>query len=90
MRLRRAIFTNAPLDGDYILTSSGYSWNLRRSDGDGSAQSVADGERGKAVAMAQLSSLAAAARTDAWERIGTGEFSLLRRFRTSFAVKGPR
>jgi len=85
MRIRREILTNAPLDGDYILSSSGYSWSVRRSHGDGSAQSVADGGRDKAVAHAHAVSLAAAAGTDAWETAGTGVFSLLQRFRASFA-----
>jgi hypothetical protein len=85
MRIRREILTNAPLDGDYILSSSGYSWNVRRSHGDGSAQSIAGGGRERAVARTHVVSLAAAANTDAWETAGTGVFRLLQRFRASLA-----
>jgi hypothetical protein len=82
---RREILTANPPDGDFILSPTGYSWNLRRSLGNGSAQSIATGERTKAVALARLISLADADKTDAWETVGNGVFWLLRRFRPSFA-----
>jgi hypothetical protein len=85
MRIRREILTSAPLDGDYILGSTGYTWNVRRSKGDGSAQSVTEGARDKAAAVARLISLADAAKTDAWESEGIGLFRLIHRFRASFA-----
>jgi hypothetical protein len=81
MRIRRETLTAAPQDGDYILSSTGYSWNVRRSNGDGSVQSIADGGRDKAVAFARVISLAGDTSTDAWETVGAGEFWLLRRFR---------
>ena len=82
--LRRETFTATPPNGDYILSPTGYSWNVRRSIGDGAVQSIAAGERKKAVALARLISLAEADKTDAWETVGTGVFWLLRRFRPSF------
>ncbi len=82
---RREILTASPPTGDYILSPTGYSWNVRRSIGDGSVQSIAAGERKKAVALASLISLAEVDKTDAWETVGTGVFWLLRRFRPSFA-----
>ena len=78
---RRETLTANPPDGDYILSPTGYSWNVRRSIGDGSVQSITAGERKKAVALASLLSLAEADKSDAWETVGTGEFWLLRRFR---------
>ena len=81
---RRQTLTDNPPDGDFILSPTGYSWNVRRSLGNGSAQSIAAGERKKAVALASIMSLAEADRTDAWETVGTGVFWLLRRFRPSF------
>ena len=81
--LRRAILTANPPAGDFILNPTGYSWNVRRSLGNGSVQSIAAGERKKAVALANLISLADANKTDAWETVGTGVFWLLRRFRPS-------
>ena len=80
---RRETFTTAPPGGDYILSPTGYSWNVRRSNGDGSVQSIAAGQRTRAVALASLIALAEADKTDAWETVGTGEFWLLRRFRLS-------
>ncbi len=80
---QRAILTANPLDGDFILSPTGYSWNVRRSLGNGSVQSIAAGERNKSVATARLISLAESDKTDAWETVGTGVFWLLRRFRAS-------
>lgn len=85
MRIRREVLTSAPQDGDYILGSTGYSWNVRRSTGDGSVQSITEGARNKASAVAHLISLADAARTDAWEIEGIGVFRLLQGFRPSLA-----
>ena len=81
--MRRETLTSHPPDGDYILSPTGYSWNVRRSLGDGSVQSIAAGERKKALALARLISLAEADKTDAWETVGTGVFWLLRSFRPS-------
>ena len=80
---RRETLTANPPDGDYILSPTGYSWNVRRSIGGGSVQSISAGERKKAVALASLLSLAEADKTDAWESAGTSVFWLLRRFRQS-------
>jgi hypothetical protein len=82
---RRQTLTASPPNGDYILSPTGYSWNVRRSIGEGSVQSIAAGERKKSVALANLMALADADKTDAWETTGTGVFWLLRRFRPSFA-----
>jgi len=81
--LRRETLTANPPNGDYILSPTGYSWNVRRSIGDGSVQSITAGERKKAVALTHLISLAEADKTDAWETVGTGVFWLIRRFRTT-------
>lgn len=82
--IRRETLTAAPPDGDYILSPTGYSWNVRRSNGDGTVQSIAAGERDRTAALASLISLADADKTDAWETVGTGVFWLLQRFRPAF------
>jgi hypothetical protein len=79
--IHREVFAAEPPAGDYVLSPTGYSWNVGRSNGDGSVQSVAAGARDKAVALASLSSLADADKTDAWETVGTGVFWLLQRSR---------
>jgi hypothetical protein len=88
---RRQTLTATPPHGDFILSPTGYSWNVRRSLGDGSVQSIAAGERKRAAALASLISLAEADKTDAWETVGTGVFWLVRRFRpgTSQATAPP-
>ena len=78
---RRETLTTIPPDGDFILSPTGYSWNVRRSLGNGSVQSISEAERKKAVALGNLISLAESNKTDAWETVGTGVFWLLRRFR---------
>ena len=78
---RRAILTTNPPDGDFILSPTGYSWNVRRSLGNGSVQSITAGERKKDIALASVISLADADKTDAWETVGTGVFWLLQKFR---------
>ena len=70
-----------PVDGDYVLSSTGYSWSVRRSNGDGTAQSISEGERDKAVARAQVISRADTDKTDAWQKTSPGEFWLLKAFR---------
>jgi hypothetical protein len=82
---RRETLTANPPNGDFILSPTGYSWNVRRSLGDGSAASIVAGERNKAIARAGLMSLAETDKTDAWETAGTGVFWLLRRFRPALA-----
>lgn len=82
---QREILTANPPEGDFILSPTGYSWNVRRSLGNGSVQGIAAGERKKAVALASLLSLAETNKTDAWETVGNRVFWLLRRFRPSFA-----
>lgn len=85
MSIGRETLTASPPDGDYILSTTGYSWNVRRSNGDGSVQSIADGGRDKAVAFARVITLAGDDKTDAWETVSGWEFWLLRRFRPSLA-----
>ena len=83
MRIRREVFTTQPPGGDYILSPTGYSWNVYRSNGGGIVQSIAAGERDRSLALASLITLARAEKTDAWETVGTGSFWLLERFRGS-------
>jgi hypothetical protein len=81
MRIRRAVFTASPPKGDYVLSPTGYTWNVRLSNGDGSAQSLFAGARDRDVALSHLVSLADADGTDAWETASSGSFWLIARYR---------
>jgi len=83
MRIRREIYTAMPPSGDYILTLTGYSWNVGRSHGDGTVDLIGAGERENAVALATMIPLADAAQHRLLERLGAGVFPLRRRLRPS-------
>ena len=80
MTIRRAVFTASPPKGDYVLSPTGYSWNVSRSNGDGSAQRLFAGARDRAVALSYVVSLADANGSDAWESSGSSSFSLIARY----------
>jgi hypothetical protein len=81
--MRRDIFTANPPRGDYFLSPTGLTWGVRRTNGNGSAMSISNGERDKKRALATLLSLAEGDKTDAWETVGTGSFWLIKRYRSS-------
>jgi hypothetical protein len=72
--MRRDVFTARPPRGDYILSPTGFSWDIRRATGNGSATSISSGERSRKVALAALLALADGDKTDAWETVGMGFF----------------
>lgn len=78
---RRATVIADPPSGDYILSPTGFSWNVRRSNGDGSVMGLSSGERDKHKALAMVLRLAEGDGTDAWETVGTGVFWLVKRCR---------
>lgn len=79
--IRRAIFTTNPTRGDYILSPTGLTWHVRRTDGHGSVLSISAGERNRKTALATLLSLAEGDKADAWETAGPGSFRLVKRYR---------
>jgi len=80
--LRRAVFTARPPDGDYILSPTGFSWSIGRSNVDGSLMQMTAGEREKNLALATLLMLADRDGADAWETVGTGSYWLVKRYRS--------
>ncbi len=78
---RRAVLTADPPAGDYILSPTGQSWNIRRSNGNGSVQGISSGDRDRKVAFAKMTSLSDASNADAWETAGNGTFWLVHRVR---------
>ena len=81
--MRRGVFTARPAHGDYILSPTGFSWDVRRASSNGSVMSISAGERHRQVALASLLALAGRDKADAWETVGTGSFWLIRRYRPS-------
>jgi hypothetical protein len=83
---RRKVFTVRPPSGDYLLSSTGFTWSIGRSNADGSRMQMTTGERDKNVALATLLMLADRDRTDAWEAEGTGSYWLVKRHRADSAM----
>ena len=80
--LHRKVFTDRPPDGDYILSSTGFTWGIGRSNVDGSVMQMTAGEREKSVALATLLMIADGNGADAWETFGTGSYRLVKRDRS--------
>lgn len=79
----REIFTTRPQRGDYVLSPTGLTWDVRRTNEDGGSMSVSVGEPDRKVALAAIVSLARSDKADAWEPVGPESFRLLRRHRAS-------
>jgi hypothetical protein len=77
----RDILTTDPREGDYILSPTGFTWNILRSNGGRTGTSISVGDRDKKTAVARLRSLAEADHADGWETGGTGLFWQITRFR---------
>lgn len=80
--LHRKVFTARPPNGDYILSPTGFTWSIGRSNVDGSLMQMTAGEREKNVALATLLMLADRDGADAWETVGTGSYWLVKRYRS--------
>lgn len=80
---RRDVFTTRPRQGDYVLSPTGLTWGVRRTNENGGSISVSVGEPDRKVALAAMFSLANSDKADAWEPVGPESFRLLRRYRPS-------
>ena len=78
---RPRIFSTNPPPGDYILTTSGLSWNLDRRTDTGGMLRIHAGEQNRQTAVVKLLGLAEQDRSDAWEIFGTDTYRLLKRYR---------
>ena len=81
--MRRDVFTTYPPIGDYFLSATGVTWGVRRTTAAGSVMSIAEGERSRPRAVANLLALADSSQADAWETAGPGSYRLLKANRTS-------
>jgi hypothetical protein len=75
--IRRGIFTTSPPAGDYVLSTSGLTWNVDRTSAAGGRSRVLAGEANKNIARAALLRLADADNAGAWETIGAGSYRLI-------------
>jgi hypothetical protein len=82
--IHRRVFTVTPPLGDYILSSTGLTWQIGRANGNGSVMSLVAGESNRKIAMETLISLAKRHHADAWETVGIGFFRLVERYRLRF------
>jgi hypothetical protein len=73
--------TVAPPEHDYVISFTGFSWSVRRSNGVGAFFSISEGNRDRGTAVEKVLSLAESDHTDVWETVGNGRFWRLKRFR---------
>ena len=79
--MHRDTLTTNPREGDYVLSPTGFTWNILRRGSDHNGFSVTTGDRDKKDALAKLRALAEADRADGWETAAIGLFWHVARFR---------
>ena len=79
--MTRDTLTTNPPAGDYILSPTGFTWNVLRRDGPGSSISLSTGDRKRETAVIRIRSMAERDRVDGWATAGTGMFWRITRFR---------
>jgi hypothetical protein len=79
--MQRDTFISTPAPGDYILNPAGFTWHIRGATATGSMLSLSVTDRTRKAAVARMLSLAETDRVDAWEKIESGWFRLVKRFR---------
>jgi hypothetical protein len=79
--MQRETFTARPVEGDYILSFTGISWNILRRIGLDSGMSISTGDKNRKTALARIRSLTEADRSDGWEDGGMDLFRQITRFR---------
>jgi hypothetical protein len=77
--IRRRVFTATPPAGDYVLSTSGLTWNVDRTSATGGVLRILAGEPNRNSALEALLGLADADRAGAWETVGTGSYRLIER-----------
>ena len=79
--MHRDVYTATPVIGDYILRSTGYSWNVLRYIGSGAATSISTGDRLRKSALERVRSLSETDGADGWEASSNNLFRQIVRFR---------
>jgi hypothetical protein len=60
--------TLPPPEHDYVISFTGLSWSVRRSNGVGAFFSISEGNRDRRIAVEKVLSLAESDHTDVWNR----------------------
>jgi hypothetical protein len=76
-----AIFTVHPVEGDYILSFTGFSWNILRRTGHDSGMSISTGDKDRKTGLGRVRALTEADHADGWEADGPDLFRQITRFR---------
>jgi len=76
-----ATYIVRPVEGDYILSFTGFSWNILRRTGHDSAMSISTGDANRKTALARIRTLTETDRADGWEADGPDLFRQITRFR---------
>jgi hypothetical protein len=79
--MANATFTAHPIEGDYILSFTGFSWNILRRTGHDSGMSISTGDANRKTALARIRSLSETDHADGWEADGPDLFRQIIRFR---------
>jgi hypothetical protein len=74
---RRGVFTEQPSPGDFVLSTTGVSWNVDRTTVTGSVLRLIAGEPDRKGALQRLVDLAKADGAVAWEALGGGAYRLI-------------
>ena len=77
--IRRGIFTASPPAGDYILSTTGLTWNVDRTSATGGVLRVLAGEPNRKRALAALVGMADADDAGAWETVDAGSYRMIER-----------
>jgi hypothetical protein len=81
--MHRGVFTATLPEGDYVLRTTGVSWNVDRATAAGSVLQLLAGEHSRKNALERMLALARNDGTDAWEAWGARSYRLIRRHRAS-------
>jgi hypothetical protein len=79
--MRAPTYTAHPIEGDYILSFTGFTWNIARRIGIDSGMSISTGDKDRKTGLARIRTLTETDHADGWEADGPNLFRQITRFR---------
>ena len=73
--------TAHPVQGDYILSFTGLTWNIARRTETDSGMSISTGDKDRKAGLARIRTLTETDHADGWEADGPDLFRQITRFR---------